>query len=354
VTHRARRRFAGPAEAVRRLAGVASGRLRSLPILALGVHSACNCRCVMCDIWKANAERREISAADLDRHLADIERLRVRRVMLTGGEPLLHANLWALCDRLRTRGVRVTLVTTGLLLARHADEVTRVCDEVVISLDGDRETHDRIRRVPGAFDRVAAGVTALRARSAALVISGRCVVQRRNCGDLVAIVRAAQELGLDRISFLSADVSTTAFNRREPWDVARRTDVALGAADLARLDQAIDAVVRICAREIGSGFVAGGAASIHALRRYSGALLGRGEFPGVRCNAPWVSAVLEADGTVRPCFFHPPYGRIGPAGLEATVNAPAAIAFRRRLDVSADDTCRRCVCSLRLSIAREA
>ena len=57
------------AEAGRRLPGRGwSARLESLPILALTVHSACNCRCVMCDIWKANADKREIAPADLDRH----------------------------------------------------------------------------------------------------------------------------------------------------------------------------------------------------------------------------------------------------------------------------------------------
>jgi hypothetical protein len=39
------------AERLRRVRGRASGRLHSLPILALVVHSACNCRCLMCDIW---------------------------------------------------------------------------------------------------------------------------------------------------------------------------------------------------------------------------------------------------------------------------------------------------------------
>jgi organic radical activating enzyme len=76
----------GPAEIARRINGRRTGRLESLPILALTVHSACNCRCVMCDIWKANADKREISAGDLERHIAAIRSLRVQRVMLTGGE----------------------------------------------------------------------------------------------------------------------------------------------------------------------------------------------------------------------------------------------------------------------------
>ena len=55
-------------EDTRRVVSRRSHRLKSLPILALSVHSACNCRCVMCDIWKANADKREISLPELDRH----------------------------------------------------------------------------------------------------------------------------------------------------------------------------------------------------------------------------------------------------------------------------------------------
>ena len=89
----------GPVEIARRARGRVTGRIESLPILALSVHSACNCRCVMCDIWKANSEKREISARRFDRHIEAIRALRVQRVMLTGGEPLLHRNLWAFCER---------------------------------------------------------------------------------------------------------------------------------------------------------------------------------------------------------------------------------------------------------------
>ena len=52
--------------------------ITQLPILILYPHSRCNCRCVMCDIWKTS-ESREISAADLERHAADAtEDLRAR------------------------------------------------------------------------------------------------------------------------------------------------------------------------------------------------------------------------------------------------------------------------------------
>jgi radical SAM protein with 4Fe4S-binding SPASM domain len=64
------------------------------------------------------------------------------------------------------------------------------------------------------------------------------------------------------------------------------------------------------------------------------------------CNAPWVSAVVEVDGSVRPCFFHRPIGNITSSPLEEVINGEAAQEFRQSLDIENDATCRRCVCSL--------
>lgn len=340
-----------PAEMIRRTRGRLTGKLRSLPILALHVHTACNCRCVMCDIWKANAERRDISERALARHVADIRSLRVRRVMLTGGEPLLHANLWALCDRVRAEGIRLTLVTTGLLLETHAAAVARSIDDVVVSLDGPAPIHDRIRRVPRGFDRVVRGLRAIRAEPRRLSIQARSVVQRDNYAALSDTIESAAEAGVDRLSFLAADVFSHAFNRPSPWDETRRAEIALSADDLSPCANAIHDAEGRCADHFTRGFVVGGSASLWRIHGYYRALAGQGSFPHVRCRAPWVSAVLEPNDELRPCFFHTTYPRAD--GLEATLNSAAAIHFRRALDVRHDETCRRCVCSLALPLTSE-
>ena len=341
----------GPGEIARRTRGRLTHRLESLPILALSVHSACNCKCVMCDIWKANADKREISAEDLERHVAAIGALRVQRVMLTGGEPLLHRNLWALCSRLQSLDIRITLVTTGLLIDRYAADIAAAVDTVVISLDGDRDAHDAIRRVKGGFDRIAAGVTALRGAKPAPRLIARSVVQRGNYASLHQTIVAAHHMGFDEISFLAADLSSSAFNRPEPWSAERIDEVTVSAEDLASLETSIEGAAKRAPELVHGGFVAGGRASLDRILQYYSALAGCAEFPIVQCNAPWVSAVLEPEGTLRPCFFHPAYGSAS-GGLEEALNSTSAIAFRQSLAVERDATCRRCVCSLNLPLTR--
>ena len=84
------------------------------------------------------------------------------------------------------------------------------------------------------------------------------------------------------------------------------------------------------------------------LARYYAALGGDGEFPAVSCNAPWVSVVIEADGGLRPCFFHRTIDNIRARSLADIIRDDLG-AFRRSLDVAGDPVCQRCVCSLNTS-----
>lgn len=338
-------------EIARRAATLATGHIRTLPVLALNVHSACNCRCVMCDIWKANADKREISEGELARHLDSIRRLHVQRIMLTGGEPLLHANLWRLCERLRAEDIQLTLVTTGLLIDAHAAPIADLIDHVVVSIDGAPETHDAIRRVRGGFARIATGIEALRARATHPRLTARSVVQKINFRELDRTVQAVEQIGVDALSFLAADVSSTAFNRPVAWTLERRQEVGLAAEDLPELASSIERANDSCRAAFESRFVEGGIASLWHIHDHYAASASVGPWPAARCNAPWVSAVVEADGAVRPCFFHPAYESVA-ADLEGIINSPQAVRFRQTLDVQANDTCRRCVCRFSLPLTR--
>lgn len=316
--------------------------IESLPILILYPHSRCNCRCIMCDIWKVDSAQ-EISLADLERHGADIEKLGVQRVVLSGGEPLMHSDLFRLCGFLRNRGIRVTILTTGLLLKRNAEKLIDFVDDVIVSLDGPPEIHDRIRRLPGAFELLAEGVGAIHRLRPGFPIAARSTVQRQNCGTLRETARTAHGLGLRSISFLAADLTSSAFNRERGWTAGHQAEVGLTVAEVAVLENEIEALVMEWGE---TGFVLEKPQKLRAIARHFRSHLGLIEPVAPLCSAPWVSAVIESDGTVRPCFFHPLIGKVGERSLLEVLNGPEAVAFRANLDVETNPVCRRCVCSL--------
>jgi len=320
-----------------------------LPIVILFPHSRCNCRCVMCDIWRVTSKD-EILASDVAAWLAEWRELGVDRILLSGGEPLMHSHLWELCELLRVAGIGITLLSTGILLKRDAARLARYCDDIVVSLDGPREVHNAIRNVRAAYDRLAEGVAAVKAVDPSLCVSGRCTVQRENHRALRATVTAAHELGLDRISFLAADVSTDAFNRADGWDRDKVRAVALAEDEVSALALELDALEQERAADFASGYIAESPSKLRRrLQQYYAALLGRDRFAPIACNAPWVSTVIETDGTVRPCFFQPPLGNIHRSrSLAAILNSEEALRWRRGLDTRRDEICRKCVCSLQV------
>lgn len=329
----------------RRTSDSESHRLQNVPILVIHAHSQCNCRCVMCDIWKGS-DRKSFGLRDLAGQLDSMRRLGVRWVVFSGGEPLLNTELSAMCALLREHGIRRTLLTTGILLGKQAESVSAAFDDVIVSLDGPQEVHDAIRRVERGFERIAAGVRALRELRPTLRITARTTVQKANHAHLRETALAAETMGLDQISFLAADLTSTAFNRELLWPVAKQSEIGLTRNDITVLEAQIETLIESMRTELTAGFVAESPEKLRRLARHFRAHLGLEAAEAPACNAPWVSAVIEVDGTVRPCFFHAPIGSAGQSPLHEVVNGEKARAFRASLDVPTNPTCRNCVCSL--------
>jgi len=221
-------------------------------------------------------------------------------------------------------------------------------------MDGHKELHDQIRNVPGAFDNLKRGAAKLRSLSSSVKISARCVIHRYNFLHWDKIIFTAREAGFDQISFLPADISSEAFNRDQPWTADRQADVLISRNQLPELLEMINTLKNVFRAEFESGFIAENPEKISRIHSYYSAQHGINEFPLKSCNAPWVSAVIEADGSVRPCFFHDKIGSIHQQSLDDIINSSDTIRYRRELDVRKNATCKKCVCSLNLGARKSS
>lgn len=336
-------------ESLKRYLTLKSHRVFSLPIVILMPHSRCNCRCVMCDIWKGNDIVKQLDESDIKELLVSLKKLNTKLVVMSGGEALMHPNFFRLCDILRTRKIKITVLSTGILLKKFAVEIIDKTDEVIVSLDGSQKIHDEIRNIPGAFNKLKEGVRALKKLNKDFRVTARCVLQKVNFADLPNIVDAAHDIGLDQISFLNADVSTDAFNRPDLWNEEKVNEVKLSAEEVELFKTVIENMINTHANDFKSKFIAESPKKLRNFYNYYAAFQSLCNFPAVNCNAPWVSAVIEADGEVRPCFFHSPMGNIHNSSLTNLINSSESISFRRKLDTNRNPICKKCVCSLNLS-----
>ena len=244
--------------------------------------------------------------------------------------------------------IRITVLSTGLTLARNTEKLIEFTNDVIISLDGDELLHDQIRNIPGAFKKLKEGIQSLKAKDPKFRVSGRTVIHKLNFRKWPDIIETARQIGLDQISFLPADISSQAFNRATAWDKDRQNEILPEELELEKMQQIIHNITRQYVSYFRNGFIAESVEKIQKIHDYYSALYGRNDFPFKKCNAPWVSTVIEADGTVRPCFFHDAIGNIRDESLDKILNSDRAIEFRNGLDMEKNDTCLRCVCYLNL------
>ena len=331
---------------------VAAHQIRTMPVVVISPHNQCNCRCMMCDIWRIR-EAKEITLTLLEQQLSGFRELGVRWVVFTGGEPQMNPQMIFLAKILRNEDIRVTMLTAGLLLESHAESVAANVDDVIVSLDGPPAVHDQIRRVPRAFAQIEAGVAALRRFRPEIIVRARCTVQKANHRSLCEVVESAKAVGLNSISFLAADLTSEAFNRPQGWVRERQDLVALSSEETDALEAEVERLVVEHRTDLNSGFVVESAGKLRRIVLHFRAHLGQAPHVAPNCNAPWVSAVIEASGEVRPCFFHPSLGNIHDQPLGQIVNSPKALSFRAALDVATNPVCRRCVCSLHIPRHKE-
>jgi MoaA/NifB/PqqE/SkfB family radical SAM enzyme len=140
-------------------------RLRSLIFF---VTSRCNAKCRTCFYWQELNQHSDLSFEEIDTLTRTMPRF--RELWLSGGEPMMRPALDEIVRMFYQRnGVRsMNLPTNGLFRERLVGLLDFVSRElpslkvnVNIALDGFADTHDRIRGVPGNFDKAIQSIEAL-------------------------------------------------------------------------------------------------------------------------------------------------------------------------------------------------
>ena len=175
---------------------------RRISYLRLSVTDRCDLRCTYCMPQRMTFLPRAemLSLDELDRLAAAFIRKGVRKLRLTGGEPLVRKDVMALVgglSRFLASGAldELTLTTNGTRLAQHAADLARCgVRRINVSLDSlNPETYARITR-GGRLDQVIEGIDA--AIAAGLEVKVNAVALRDdNLNDLVGLAEWAHARG---------------------------------------------------------------------------------------------------------------------------------------------------------------
>ncbi len=131
------------------------------------VTSVCNARCAHC-FYPINAGKNELTLDEIDRFAKTLPPIRL--LLISGGEPFLRRDLPELIRVYfeRCGFFSASIPTNGFSpeeVARGAEKICGYSPDlslgVTVSIDGFRDFHDRVRAVPGLYDRALATLEAL-------------------------------------------------------------------------------------------------------------------------------------------------------------------------------------------------
>jgi MoaA/NifB/PqqE/SkfB family radical SAM enzyme len=114
----------------------------SLRYLEFQITDRCNLRCRHCYI--GNGFHQDLPLEKIFKVLKEFEEIQGLRLLISGGEPLLHSHFWEINDVLRDYAFRSVLLSNGTLITKEIARRLRV-HEVQVSLDGMQEGHESVR-----------------------------------------------------------------------------------------------------------------------------------------------------------------------------------------------------------------
>ncbi len=169
----------------------------TLRMVAWEVTRSCNLACVHCRASSIlGPYNGELNTAACRKLIDGMAAFSQPVVILTGGEPLLREDIFEIASYGTGKGLRMVMATNGTLVS---EEIVRRMIEsgikrVSVSIDGaDAGSHDRFRRVPGAFDGSMRGIEAM--KKAGMEFQINTTITQANLGQMSAIHDLALRIG---------------------------------------------------------------------------------------------------------------------------------------------------------------
>ncbi len=165
--------------------------------LFIELTTACNFHCQMCDIWQT--KKQSLSFNLVKKVLRQARNLGAEQVSFSGGEPLLYPNILNTLKMAKELGYQVFLTTNGSLIdSQTAPLITKYVDRIYISVDGNKEMHEKIRG-PNSYENILRAIKLLKNKKILTNIS--MVVSKINYNQMKSVIDLASQEKIYQVSF---------------------------------------------------------------------------------------------------------------------------------------------------------
>ncbi|CAA9891124.1 Radical SAM domain protein [Candidatus Methylobacter favarea] len=174
-------------------------RKPAAPVVIWNLIRRCNLTCKHCYTTSADIDfPGELTTQEIYTVMDDLKAFKVPVLILSGGEPLLHPDIFSISRRAKAMGFYVALSSNGTKISRdNIDEIAAINYQYIgVSLDGIKDTHDRFRRVKGSFDEALRGVHLCLDKD--IKVGIRFTLTQDNAGDFPALLRLMDDNNIDK------------------------------------------------------------------------------------------------------------------------------------------------------------
>ncbi len=172
---------------------------RDLSVLFWNLTLRCNLKCIHCYASALPSKSPgELKKEEIFSIIDDLSNMGLPVAILSGGEPLLHENIYEISDYMNKSGIRVTLSSNGTLIdEKSAFKLAETGVKYVgISLDGYGEKNDFFRGMKGAFEKALSGLKHV--KEAGMMSGIRFTVTKYNLEDLPNVFELGEQMEVDR------------------------------------------------------------------------------------------------------------------------------------------------------------
>jgi heme d1 biosynthesis radical SAM protein NirJ len=172
------------------------------PVVIWNLIRRCNLTCKHCYSISADKDfPNELSTETIFKTMDDLRGFGVPVLILSGGEPLMHPDIFKISAYAKEKGFYVGLSTNGTMI--DDSNIQQIVDAdynyVGISIDGIRETHDKFRCKQGAFDEAMNGIRLCHERG--LKVGLRFTMTQDNATELPDLLQLMDDEGIDKFYF---------------------------------------------------------------------------------------------------------------------------------------------------------
>lgn len=166
--------------------------------------SLCNLRCKHC-YNSSGTNEFQFSKEVIFSLIKDIKEKNCNEITLSGGEPLLHKDIWEILKLSKQEKMNVTLITNGTTVTKNiAKKLSQYVQKVQVSLDGTTQEENDFIRGEGSFDKAMNAIQYL----AEMDISTKVgfVLTENNSSQITNLVNKLSKLNVSNIDFKKMNV----------------------------------------------------------------------------------------------------------------------------------------------------